>query len=325
LVKTDCIWEAILQILIYRPLRMLAILGGGWRGTAWMKRALGREALLPVESLPYNAEVIALIAQARAAGRKVLLVTASDQLMGDAVAAHLKLFDEVIGSDGVINVRGTTKAALLVKKFGRGGFDYAGDSAVDIPVWEAARYVIAVNPESAARRWVAQRGSGTVLGTARHTGRALARAAQPERSILNALVFIPALFAHVWGDGPAWTRLGLFFVALCFGASAVYLINGLADIVSDRMDKDKCRGPLAAGELLIVDAVLAIALCLAAAIGCCSFAGWAATGLLASYLAGAFGCSFWHGKARILEVLFFAGSCVFRILAGALLVVERLQ
>ena len=49
---------------------MLAILGGGWRGTAWMKKALGREGLLPVESLPYNADMIALIAQAKAAGRK---------------------------------------------------------------------------------------------------------------------------------------------------------------------------------------------------------------------------------------------------------------
>ena len=245
--------------------------------------------------------------------------------MGDAVAAHLKLFDEVIGSDGATHLRGATKAALLVKKFGRGGFDYAGDSAMDIPVWEAARHVIAVNPEPAAKRWVAQRGTGTILGAARRTGRALAQEARPARWIKNALVFVPPLFAHVWRDGhPGW-RLGAFFLALCFGASAVYLINGLADIVPDRKDKDKCRGPLAAGDLLIADAVLAVALCLAAAIGCCSFAGWTATGLLASYLTGAFGCAFWHGKARIVEILFFVGSCVFRILAGVLLVAAELQ
>ena len=324
LVNTDCIWEAILQILLRRPLRMLAILCGGWRGTAWMKKSLGREGLLPVESLPYNPEVIALIAQAKSAGRKVLLVTASDQLMGDAVAAHVKLFDEVIGSDGETNVRGTTKAALLVKRFGRGGFDYAGDSAVDIPVWEAGRHVIAVNPEPAARRWVEQRGSGTIIGAGRRMGRALARAARPGRWIKNALVFVPALFAHVWRDGHAWWRLGAFFLALCFGASAVYLVNGLADIVSDRKDKDKCRGPLAAGDLLIADAVLAIALFLAAAFCSSSFAGWKATELLAGYVAAALVCMHWRRKARTLDVLYCAGFCVFRIVAGAVLAAVKL-
>jgi len=320
--KTDCIWEAVLQITLRRPLRMLEILRGGWRGSAWMKRALGREALLPVESLPYNPDVIALIAQAKSAGRRVLLVSASDQLMADSVAAHLKLFDEVIGSDGVTNVRGKTKAALLVKMFGKGGFDYAGDSTVDIPVWEAARRAYAVNPEPAAGRWVAQRGSGTILGASRRTWRALARAARPQRWVKNTLVFLPLLDARLWRDSQAWWRLGAFSLALCFGASTVCLINGLANIVPDRIGKR--RGPLADGGLLIADALLAVLLCLAAAFCCCSFAGWKAAELLLGYLAAAGVCSFRLKRIPMLDVFLIAGFCVFRIAAGALLAPVKL-
>ena len=157
------------------------------------------------------------------------------------------------------------------------------------------------------------------MGAARRTGPALARAARSQRWIENTLVFLPALFAQVWRDGPAWTRLGLFFLALCFGASAVYLINGLADIERDRRDKDKCRAPRASGDLLIADAVLAVALCLAAVFCCSSFAGWTATELLAGYLVAALASMYWRRKARILDILVFAGFCVFRIVAGAVL------
>jgi phosphoserine phosphatase len=179
LLKTDCSWEAVVQMLFRHPLRLLGILRGCGRGRAWLKRQISTAAPLPVESLPYNADVIGLIRQAKSSGRKALLVTASDQLVADSVAAHLKLFDEAIGSDGVTNLRGAAKAELLVKKFGRGGFDYAGDSAVDIPVWEAARRAYAVNPAPAAARWLAQRGSATTLGAARGGWRLLARALRP--------------------------------------------------------------------------------------------------------------------------------------------------
>jgi phosphoserine phosphatase len=181
LLKTDSSWEAGLQILFRHPLRLVPLLRGCGRGRAWMKRELAKAASLPVASLPYNADVLALIAQAKSAGRKALLVTASDQLMADAIAAHLQLFDEAIGSDGLTNLRGAAKAELLVKKFGPGGFDYAGDSAQDIPVWEAARHAYAVNPAPAAARWAARRGSVTTLGAARGRWRALARALRPRR------------------------------------------------------------------------------------------------------------------------------------------------
>jgi 4-hydroxybenzoate polyprenyltransferase len=319
LVRTDCLWETTVQILFRHPLRLVGILLGCWQGKAWIKKQLGQAIPLPVESLPYIAEVIDLIKRAKSSGRKIVLVTASDQLMADAVAAHLKLFDEAIGSDGAINLKGTAKAELLVKKFGRGGFDYAGDSAVDIPVWQAARHAYAVRPGSAAKRWVAQSRSATTLGVARASWGPLLRSLRPQHWVKNTLVFLPVLAAHLWRQGQTWWRLAAFFLALCFAASAVYLINDLADLEADRLHKDKSRRPMAAGDLPIADAILAIPLCLALALCFCSVSGWKATELLLGYLVATTAYSFYLKRIPILDILFLSGFYVFRMVAGALL------
>ena len=162
-VNTDCSWRSAAQLLSRDFLTFVRLAAGGWRGRAWLKREIGRRVRLPVELLPYNSEVISLINRERAAGRKVLLVTASDQSVADAVGAHLNLFDELIGSDGTTHLKGKAKAALLEKKFGSGRFDYVGDSRADVPVWEAARHAYLVRPSAAVRARMAGRASTTTV------------------------------------------------------------------------------------------------------------------------------------------------------------------
>jgi len=319
LVKTDCLWEALAQMLFHQPPRLAGILMGGWRGRAWIKHQISKSSPLSAESLPFNAEVIALIAREKAAGRKVVLATASDQLTADIIAAHLKVFDEVLGSDGVTNLRGSAKASLLAQKFGRGGFDYAGDSAMDIPVWEAARHAYVVNPAPAAKAWADGRPSATLMGNARDSWLPLARALRPKHWVKNILVFLPVLTAHLWRQNQTWWRLAAFFLALCFSASAVYLINDLADIHSDRRHKDKWRRPVASGALPIAHALMAIPLCLAVSALFCWVPGWEGLELLLGYLAATSAYSFYLKRVPILDILFLSGFYVYRIVAGAIL------
>ena len=75
----------------------------------------------------------------------LVLVTASDREMALPVARYTGLFDEVFASDGRTNLRGGNKLKALVEKFGERGFDYAGNSAVDLAVWRGARLAIVVN------------------------------------------------------------------------------------------------------------------------------------------------------------------------------------
>jgi hypothetical protein len=122
LVKTNCLWKTAAQIIFRHPLRLVGFLLDVWRGRAWMKKQISLAASLPVESLPYNADVIGLLTREKSPGRKIVLVNTSDQFMADGAATHLKLFEEAIGSDSVANLRGNAKAELLVKKLGQGGF-----------------------------------------------------------------------------------------------------------------------------------------------------------------------------------------------------------
>ena len=70
-----------------------------------------------------------------------------NRLVAEIIAAHVGLFDDVMGSDGKINLRDHKKAEALIARYGEKGFGYAGNSVHDIPVWNHAGQVIVVNPE----------------------------------------------------------------------------------------------------------------------------------------------------------------------------------
>ncbi len=72
--------------------------------------------------LPYNAAVLERIEQARSEGWTIVLATASDRRVADAVADHLGLFDDVIATTGERNLSGDAKRDALIERFGHGGF-----------------------------------------------------------------------------------------------------------------------------------------------------------------------------------------------------------
>jgi 4-hydroxybenzoate polyprenyltransferase len=78
---------------------------------------------------------------------------------------------------------------------------------------------------------------------------ALLRAMRPHHWLKNTLVFVPILLAY---KSLSMAQLGyglIAFIALSLVASAIYLLNDLLDIESDRKHPVKCRRPLASGEL----------------------------------------------------------------------------
>jgi 4-hydroxybenzoate polyprenyltransferase len=79
--------------------------------------------------------------------------------------------------------------------------------------------------------------------------------------VLAALVFSAG--EHGLGGGLADGR-GLAslcaFAAFCLASSAVYLVNDVLDVEKDRAHPEKCRRPIAAGELSIGAALLAAVL-----------------------------------------------------------------
>jgi 4-hydroxybenzoate polyprenyltransferase/phosphoserine phosphatase len=316
---TDTLHENLIALLARRPLALPGLVGALLRGKAAFKRRVAEAHVTPGHALPYNEEVLELARRARAEGRRVVLVSASDQAQVDAVAAHLGLFDEAFGTGGPGvegNLGGRSKAAFLIARYGRGGFDYVADGRVDLPVWSAARRAITAGARPSLRRLLDEAHGDTLhLGPSGGRMAALMRALRPHQWSKNVLVFLPMLAAHELGALP--TALAAF-VAFCLTASSVYLLNDLVDLEADRAHPRKRLRPFASGRLPVAwGIVLAPALLAAAALIALVWTPPAFLAILFAYYAVTFAYSFWLKRKALIDVMTLAGLYTVRIVAGA--------
>lgn len=241
----ETFWSALARDWIL-PFKLLPALGAG---RAALKQFLAGRANVDVTSLPYNPEVLDYIARWRADGGRVALVTATDQALADAIAAHLGVFDSTHGSDGARNLKGAEKAAFLVATYGAGGFAYMGDHMVDTAVWKQAGKAVTVNASPALRRAAEQASPETEhLGSDRDNLMAYAKAIRPHQWVKNVLVFLPVLTAQQF-IGATLLQALLAFLSFSLIASSVYVVNDLLDLKADRAHPRKCKRPFAAGDI----------------------------------------------------------------------------
>ncbi len=156
LIKTDLLWESQAQWLRRNPFGIFAVLFWWMRGLAFLKQQLALRVKLKPEALPFNEKFLAWLRQQKASGRKIILATASDLQMAKPVADYTGIFDDVLASDGRTNLRGKNKLKTLVEKFGERGFDYAGNSSVDLAVWRGAREAVVVSRSSSLAKKAAR-------------------------------------------------------------------------------------------------------------------------------------------------------------------------
>jgi 4-hydroxybenzoate polyprenyltransferase/phosphoserine phosphatase len=249
LIRTDTLIESLFALgpswqVVKGLVRLVAA------GKAAFKRCIMERAALDPAVLPYNEELIAYLRQQKAAGRRLVLATAADSSVARKIADHLQLFDEVIASNGVDNLKGAAKASALVQRFGVKGFAYAGDNRSDLAVWAAACSGITVNAPAnvvaAARKAVPI--EAEIGGRRPFVGAAL-RAMRPYQWFKNVLVFVPIFTAHAVTEISAWADAAAMFAAFCATASAVYILNDLFDLAADRAHASKRNRPLASGAL----------------------------------------------------------------------------
>ena len=152
LIRTDLMWESLSRRLRRNPLAIFLILFWWTRGRARLKQKLAESVQIDPATLPYHEPFLAWLRSEKASGRQLILATASDLKMAQPVAAHVGLFDEVLASDGLTNLRSENKLRALTAKFGERGFDYAGNSSADFAVWRGAREAVVVNASRRVRR-----------------------------------------------------------------------------------------------------------------------------------------------------------------------------
>lgn len=253
LLSTDSLEESAVAAMANAPLTLLRLPLWLAAGKAVLKRELATRWRFDPATLPYSPAVIEHLKAERAAGRRLVLCTAADRRIAEAIAAHLGIFDEVIASDGERNLRGPAKAAALVARFGPQGFDYMGNDATDHPVWAAAATALVANAAPSVQRDAAARHRvGAILGDPpRREGRALLRAIRPHQWVKNLLCLVPPVAAGDWWGAASWGGAIGIMLAFCAVASAIYLLNDLSDLAADRAHPRKRLRPFASGALSI--------------------------------------------------------------------------
>ena len=118
------------------PARALAALAQLSCGRAAAKAAFARVARPDPAALAYRGPLLTFLERERKRGRALHLVTGADDAIAQDVAPHLGLFASARGSDGAINLKGARKLHWMQARFPH-GFDYAGDSTADLPIWRA--------------------------------------------------------------------------------------------------------------------------------------------------------------------------------------------
>ncbi|GAC1607192.1 MAG: UbiA family prenyltransferase [Aquirhabdus sp.] len=318
LIRTDMLHESALRVLRDNPLNTLRIPYWLSCGKAALKRNLADRTDFDPSLLPYNIDLLGWLKQQRAEGRKLILCTASDSAIANSISEYLGIFDEVIASDGTINLAGKHKADALEQRFGHAGFDYAGNSRADLVVWERARRAVVVNAstdltkKARANCEVEREFASPVLGLT-----AWRRVLRVHQWIKNLLLFVPLFAAHQITNLETWLVLILAFLSFSLCASSVYIANDLLDLESDRQHPRKRNRPFASGLVPVWMGVMLGPLILV-----CSFA-------LALNVGGTFfpwlsfyfllTCAYSWGLKRLvlLDCLSLAVLYTLRIVAGA--------
>ena len=318
LLRTDSLYESLLGLLRNSPGDLIHLPGWLAKGKAHFKQEVARRAGLHVDTLPINEELLTWLGEQKASGRYLVLATAADAELATGIASRVALFDEVLSSDGTLNLSGSNKAEALRARFGDKGFDYAGNSSKDLAVWRHARRAIVVN----ARKGVIKRAEvvsevSAVFPAPSRGPRVWLRMLRVHQWAKNLLLFTPIAAAHQATHPTKLLQVGIAFLAFGIAASSVYLSNDLLDLDSDRRHPRKRRRAFASGQIplwvgvLLAPILLLAGLALAVVVGT-TFLQW-----LLVYIAVTFAYSFGLKRIAIIDALVLAMLYTLRVIAGA--------
>ncbi len=316
LVRTDLLFETLMSAIKCNPWVVFLLPLWVLRGPAYLKRRLAQAGPVRVDLLPYDPDVLARIAAERESGRRVVLATATDGLIAERIATHLDIFDGVIASDGLTNLKSHNKLSAI-RAWSDAPFVYVGDSKADVPIWLASSRAIAIRTHSRILRRI--RGNVPdveTLGTKQNKWRSALRALRPHQWAKNALIFLPLLASHAYFEPSLWVRDLVAFVAFSLCASSVYILNDLLDLDSDRRHPRKRYRPFAAGELPIRSGLFGVVILLAAALFFAAVDGPVVLAVLAIYFALTLSYSLSLKALVLVDTIVLAGLYTMRVIAG---------
>ena len=319
LISTDLLFESLFKVLRKQPLLLFLLPFWLLKGRSQLKHEIASRCDIDPRSLPYNEELLAYLKEQKADGRELHLVTASIDEFAKRIADHVGIFTSAQGSTPERNLKGKHKAAYLRETYGDRGYDYAGDSPADFPVWKSARSVFVVSGSQYFYNKVkkefpeAERFDAPFL-----TARACVKQIRVHQWVKNLLIFVPAFMAHQIFSIPVLASAIAAFFSFSFLASGVYIINDLFDLDADREHPSKRHRPLAAGiiPLHIGACIVPILWSLSLVLAC--FLPLEYFFVLASYLTITTLYTFLLKRIEVLDIVTLAGLYTVRVFAGGM-------
>lgn len=145
----------------------------------------------------------------------------------------------------------------------------------------------------------------------------LANVLRVHQWVKNLLVFIPFFAAHQFTDLNTWVTLIIAFLSFSLCASAVYIINDLLDLESDRQHPLKSNRPFAASTVSIRFGIILIPLLLIGSVGLAFCVNTAFLSCLLLYFVLTSFYSWWLKRIILIDCLILAILYTLRIVAGA--------
>lgn len=321
LVSTNTLFEAALGAVRERPWVIAKIAMSLLKGKANVKHTIGLYAPRNVSSLPYNKKFLSWLHEQGARGRTLILATASDSNIANAIAQELGIFSEVIANTPETPVSASGKYKVLCKRFGTKGFAYAGNSRADLLVWQCAASAILVDtaPDVTAQARTMLPIEAEFLSNAKLTPKILLKTIRIHQWTKNLLIFTAPIAAFQITTPIIAIQSCVAFVSFSLLASSVYIANDLLDIPSDRKHATKRFRPIASGKISISGAVgLGVSMAIVSALLSIVFLPINFSAILVLYLIITTLYSLQLKKIRYVDIAVLAGLYVVRIIAGSM-------
>ena len=319
LIQTDSLWESCLRLISQNPFMIFLLPLWLLCGKAGFKDKVSESIVLAPSSLPFNTRLLKYLTQQRLHNRHLVLVTAANEKIADAIAAHLNIFDEILASDKMNNLSGKNKANILVEKYGEKGFVYAGNANVDLDVWQHAAAAIVVNGSDSLTQKAKKITNVEEEFPKEHKTslKIILKAIRIHQWAKNFLIFTALVLSHNWFNAEAIELSIYAFFSFGFAASSIYLINDLIDLEADRKHRTKRKRPLAAGTLSIQSAILMVPFLLGLSFFFASKINIDFIIILSIYLILTTAYSLYLKPIALLDVITLTSLYTIRIIAGA--------
>lgn len=145
---------------------------------------------------------------------------------------------------------------------------------------------------------------------------ALLKMLRPFQWLKNLMLFFPPFLGGVLFSSALFPQLLLPFIAFCSASSATYIVNDIFDVENDRHHPDKCKRPLASGQLSIAFALFVAMFLLL----CSSIIAWRISAiflvLLTAYVVVSLSYSAKFKDVVLVDIFCISAGFLLRLQAG---------